>query len=162
MKKVYYAEHLPKQGGIYRIRNTENAMEYIGESKNIYVRVLRHIHLLRSNSHHCQYLQNAWNKYGNNSFVFEVVELIPDAGRREKQERYYIRKSKRCYNVTGNANKEYPLSPTDEDAYHDKFTEYIEPGKKYKRPGWHVWVYGGGNNPILHRRSRNTPEETKP
>lgn len=33
-----------------------------------------HYHLLCKNAHHNSHLQNAWNKYGEDAFEFEVVE----------------------------------------------------------------------------------------
>lgn len=41
--------------------------------KNAQIRWKDHLRLLRLNKHHSQYLQNAWNKYGENAF--EYIEL---------------------------------------------------------------------------------------
>jgi hypothetical protein len=34
--------------------------------------------LLRTNKHFNRYLQNSWNKHGEQHFIFEVVELVED------------------------------------------------------------------------------------
>lgn len=47
---------------------------YIGSSKNIKNRWYTHKKLLAEGTHHCTYLQNAWNKYGEPSFEFQVLE----------------------------------------------------------------------------------------
>ena len=60
--------------GIYTIKNTKNNNLYIGSSKNIEVRFIHHKSLLRSNKHHSIHLQNAWNLYGEECFIFNIIE----------------------------------------------------------------------------------------
>lgn len=64
-----------KKCGIYKITNTKNNWYYIGSSLNIICRFGNHKYCLRRNNHTNPKLQNAWNKYGEKSFVFEIVEL---------------------------------------------------------------------------------------
>jgi group I intron endonuclease len=79
---------LNQKCGIYRISCNEHS--YIGSSINIYYRLKRHISDLLRNKHANKYMQNAFNKYGKDSFEFEVIEecsktvLI-------KNEAYYIK-----------------------------------------------------------------------
>jgi len=61
--------------GIYRIINLINRKCYYGSSKNIYKRWKDHKNQLKLNKHHNIKLQRAWNKYGEKSFIFEIVEL---------------------------------------------------------------------------------------
>lgn len=63
-----------KHTGIYRIRNSINGHFYIGSSKDIKNRWRQHCYDLNHNQHSSQYLQNAWNKYGKDAFIFEIVE----------------------------------------------------------------------------------------
>lgn len=63
--------------GIYRILNTKNGKYYIGSSQNIGQRLKRHLRALKDGSHINPHLQSAWNKYREESFVFEFVEEIP-------------------------------------------------------------------------------------
>lgn len=60
--------------GIYTITNIENNKLYIGKTKNFYTRWSSHISNLRKNKHTSRHLQKAWNKYGENSFIFEILE----------------------------------------------------------------------------------------
>lgn len=60
--------------GIYRIINTLDNKYYIGSSINIYKRWSRHIRDLNKNKHHSVKLQRAWNKYGKQRFIFEILE----------------------------------------------------------------------------------------
>lgn len=60
--------------GIYRIRHSKTNRCYIGSSaKSIKRRWKDHCYKLNSNQHENRYLQNVWNKYGADAFVFEVL-----------------------------------------------------------------------------------------
>lgn len=64
-----------KISGIYMIFNHQSFKYYIGSSCNIFKRITTHINELSKNKHHSRVLQRAWNKYGNNSFSFSILEL---------------------------------------------------------------------------------------
>lgn len=64
--------------GIYAIRNGLNGKAYIGSALNMRKRWSLHRSLLTRGTHHAQPLQRAWAKYGEASFVFEVLEVISD------------------------------------------------------------------------------------
>ena len=59
--------------GIYQIVNTINEKRYIGSSVNIGQRIAEHKTKLKNNKHFNRYLQNAWFKYGENNFVFNIL-----------------------------------------------------------------------------------------
>jgi len=60
--------------GIYCIRNIINDKKYVGYSLCIRRRLLRHKNDLRKNKHDNPYLQNAWNKYGEDNFESYILE----------------------------------------------------------------------------------------
>ncbi|MGH7974976.1 MAG: GIY-YIG nuclease family protein [bacterium] len=60
--------------GIYKITNTLNGLLYIGSSKDIKDRWFEHKFKLRRNVHSSKYLQEDWNRYGENIFTFEIIE----------------------------------------------------------------------------------------
>lgn len=76
--------------GIYMILNTTNNKCYVGSSKEIYQRKRRHIKDLQKNVHHSQHLQNAWNKYGENSFIFIKLEEVNDVNDLCEKEVHWI------------------------------------------------------------------------
>lgn len=67
-----------KNCGIYEIVNTLDGKRYIGHSKRLEERWAEHRRDLIANCHFNPYLQNAWNKYGQNAFVFRVLEFCPE------------------------------------------------------------------------------------
>jgi group I intron endonuclease len=60
--------------GVYRIKNKINKKCYYGSSKNIEKRWKTHLNQLKNKKHVNSILQRAWNKYGEDNFIFEVVE----------------------------------------------------------------------------------------
>lgn len=66
---------IPSTSGIYRITCTISKKPYIGSAVNLRQRHTNHFSMLRCNSHHSISLQRAWNKYGEDAFTFEVLEL---------------------------------------------------------------------------------------
>jgi group I intron endonuclease len=63
--------------GIYRWCNTINNKCYIGSAEDLEKRRKRHLWLLAAGKHHSIHFQRAWNIYGSEAFVFEILELCP-------------------------------------------------------------------------------------
>ena len=100
-----------KTCGIYRIINTTNNNIYIGQSVNIEDRFIRHKYQLKNNIHDNKKLQNAWNKYGEYCFVFEIFIKCKKRSLKklEKQEVEKISKNKR-YNISKNYDNLYGIN----------------------------------------------------
>jgi len=65
--------------GIYRIENLINHKIYIGSSQNIEDRIQKHTYMLDDHNHINKHLQNAFNKYGFDNFVYDIlIECDPD------------------------------------------------------------------------------------
>jgi group I intron endonuclease len=75
-----------KHKGIYAIRNGWNGKRYIGQARNVFNRWLAHKVQLRKGKHHSIKLQRAWNKDGEQSFVFEVLEIVVDNDLTEREQ----------------------------------------------------------------------------
>lgn len=78
------------QSGIYCILNRQNKKAYIGSAINLGIRVRHHFRQLRSGKHGNRHLQNAFNKYGEQSFSVFVLDVIQDATRLIGREQFYI------------------------------------------------------------------------
>lgn len=64
--------------GIYKITNTVNGKFYIGSSRDVKHRWTEHKSELNGKYHNNPRLQNAWLKYGETVFSFEVVEQVSE------------------------------------------------------------------------------------
>lgn len=74
--------------GIYQIRNLINGKIYVGSAVNIKRRWGEHKKELRKNKHCNSYLQNAWNKYREENFIFEVLEKTEEKFLVEREQIY--------------------------------------------------------------------------
>lgn len=129
--------------GIYRIRNILNNKCYYGSSKNINKRWNRHKNELLKNKHNNIKLQRAWNKYKENNFIFEIVELcnIDDLLIKEqiylnKKPEYNIGlKSSGGDNISNNPNKDIIINKIKKtllDRYNNMTDDEIK--EKYSKP----------------------------
>ena len=67
-------------GGIYKIVCKGNQKFYLGSSRNILYRLKKHLRDLKKNKHVNTILQNSYNKYGEESLEFFVVETCEVVG----------------------------------------------------------------------------------
>lgn len=75
--------------GIYKIENLINSKVYVGQSININNRWKEHKANLRNNNHQNKHLQNAWNKYGEENFNFEIIEECEE-NKLNEREQYWL------------------------------------------------------------------------
>ena len=91
-----------KEIGIYKITNLTNNKVYIGQTKEKFQRRFwMHRWELRNNIHDNRHLQSAWNKYGEENFSFEVVEICKEEDIDEKEKNFikFYRGNGTCYNI---------------------------------------------------------------
>ena len=105
--------------GVYLIKNIINGKIYVGSAlfsrdnirikRSIHIRLRDHVYALNRKSHANKHLQNAWIKYGKESFTFFVAELV--SGNQDSLlmiEQNWIDKMNACnpkigYNIATNA-----------------------------------------------------------
>lgn len=61
--------------GIYKITNTINNKVYVGSSINLKGREYKHFWMLKKGFHDNHYLQNSFDKYGKENFIFEIIDF---------------------------------------------------------------------------------------
>lgn len=110
MNKIQF--ELKEKCGIYMIVNLKNGKRYVGSSVDIYNRIHEHVHNLNRNKAHNKHLQNSWNKYGQECFIYSILEYC-DVSIRFEREQYYIDCIKPEYNLTLNVVANFGHSVTD-------------------------------------------------
>lgn len=86
------------QTGIYCIKNLVNGKMYIGSTSQPFkTRFYQHKNSLVKNKHGNCILQRAWNKYGEASFSFQVLE--PCSEQLNAREQHYFDSLKPAYNI---------------------------------------------------------------
>lgn len=76
------------KSGIYKITNTVNGKFYIGSSKKIEERWDWHKQYLNGKYHINPKLQHAWDFYGEEKFIFEIVEEVEFSLLLEREQHY--------------------------------------------------------------------------
>jgi group I intron endonuclease len=109
---------IPRTSGIYKWTCTPTGRIYIGSAVNLQARWYGHRATLRGGRHSNAYLQHAWNKYGEDAFTFEVLELVLAPFLLER-EQYYLDKLKpftrnNGFNIYPTAGSPYGYEVSDE------------------------------------------------
>lgn len=76
--------------GVYLITCTANGDRYVGSAKSLRQRQREHWSNLRLKRHHNTHMQSVWNKYGPDTFVFEVLEEVSDLALLIEREQHWI------------------------------------------------------------------------
>jgi len=90
------------ESGVYVITNNVNGKKYFGSTICFVKRKESHWWHLRNGKHGNRHLQRAWNKYGENSFDFEIV-ICCQPEYLLIVEDYYISQNKDGYNINESA-----------------------------------------------------------
>lgn len=128
-----------KQCGVYAIKNSINNKIYIGSTCTSFLnRIYNHTLNLNRNTHCNKYLQRAWNKYGNDTFIFEILEICTsNKNNTLKKEQKYLDMLHPEYNICkiarsvkgrlmSNANKELVrIRMSGKNNHNYDFTKYI-------------------------------------
>lgn len=97
--------------GIYYIQNLTNSKIYIGQSRDMSYRLNAHRWCLRGKTpHRNPHLQHAWNKYGEKSFRFGMLEECAE-DKLDEREILYIKHFRQrgsgCYNCDSGGSSGY-------------------------------------------------------
>lgn len=83
-------EKLNNFQGVYIFKNVKNGKCYIGSTVMTFrKRMDHHLWHLRENKHKNKHFQNAWNKYGEDSFEYDILEIC-DKSKCLEREQFYL------------------------------------------------------------------------
>lgn len=122
--------------GIYKIRCLPEDRIYIGSSVDIKRRWRSHRYDLRWQKHHCAGLQEAWIKYEETDFVWEIVEIVVDKEDLPKKELFHLGKAKNPYNTsaeTHNPMRNQEAVKRNLESRGDKQSGYKGSGAKFTK-----------------------------
>ncbi len=151
--------------GIYMIMNLVNGKFYIGSSYNINNRWNDHKSCLRINNHPSKYLQRAYNKYGKDNFIYEVLENCPENNLIEREQYWMdfhkIYLPENGYNISPTAGKTTGYKHTQESK--EKVTILLKERISKMTPEERKEVFGKGrrNNPISKEHYEKLKEGLK-
>lgn len=137
--------------GVYKITNIINLKVYIGQSINIKLRWKDHINSLRRGDSSCTLLQRAWNKYRENNFVFEILELCSEDVLDEVEAKYInlydACNTNKGYNIEHGGNKNKHLTEETKKKIGDanrgrKFSDEVKQKMSESRIGKNNGMYG--------------------
>lgn len=92
--------------GIYKITNTINNKIYIGSAVDLCQRWSDHKSFLRKQKHQNKYLQQSFNKHGQDAFIFTVLMYCDKKDLLFFEQRFidfYFDNCKTCYNISPTA-----------------------------------------------------------
>lgn len=74
LKKQY--KQNPPEMGIFQIKNKINGKIFIGKALNIKGKLNSNIFQLKNGSHVIKNMQNDYNQYGEENFIFEILDIL--------------------------------------------------------------------------------------
>lgn len=105
------------KSGIYKITNKINNKFYYGSAVNLEKRFSNHKGRLRNNQHSNRHLQSAWNKYGEDNFMFSI-ELLCEKNECLFYEQLFLNKyfdgGINCYNICPTAGSQFGIKRSPE------------------------------------------------
>lgn len=114
--------------GIYKITCIANGKVYIGSSNNISKRIKEHYNNLRKQKHINIYFQRLWNKYGENTFIAEVIITCIEEYR-FKLEQWFLTNTSNKINLSETVvvNEGQPLKESTKKKISDKLKQINPP-----------------------------------
>lgn len=123
---------------VYAIVNKVNSKAYIGGTTNLFKRIPKHKYRLNLNKHENTYLQNSYNKHGEESFEWYVVEKCTQDNALVREQKYLdtfkTYKREMGYNIQKEAtNRRHTLETIEKLRQKRKLQKPTMLGKKHSK-----------------------------
>ena len=99
---------------IYAIVNQTTRDMYVGSAVAVNRRWNAHRCNLRKQKHHCKHLQNAFAKYGEGNFDWEIIEHVNDPSKLIEREQFWLNFFQPIYNKRKIADSCYGVKRSEE------------------------------------------------
>jgi group I intron endonuclease len=139
---------------IYQITNMLTGDFYIGSAQYFARREWQHRYALKRNEHKNPHMQASWNKYGEDAFVFEVLEEVGEDQDLLALENKYLHKhvgQHNCFNVNKDA-----FSPRLGQIMSAKSKAQLSENRKGKGAGKDHYRYGQELSPEVRAKISET------
>jgi group I intron endonuclease len=114
MENFKYTKEELNRTGVYKISNLINGNVYIGSTfRSFKIRWNEHIRLFKYKKNQ-KYLQHAWDKYGRENFIFEILEFVENDKILEREQWYLDNIFSKKYNILPTAGSTYGQKLSDE------------------------------------------------
>ena len=174
VKTVQEIPTSPKMMGIYQITNAINGKRYIGKSKDIRSRWLGHIRDNRKGKAVNKYFQRSWETHGEDSFTFQILEIVSDLKMLGEREGKWILQESPEYNIMpadadwSNAEEVYRRISESHKGVPKNFSEEVNRERKRKLSEAHKGKKMKFSNPkeraekiAASKRGKNFSDEHK-
>lgn len=124
--------------GVYRIVNRISGKFYVGSSVHLFRRKSEHFSRLRRHTHCNLFLQKAFDKYGENAFSFEIIEIVDDVDQLMEREQYWLDKLKPYNREIGYNINQSSIGP---DLHGENNPMYgVSPQKRMDEKTYEKWL----------------------
>ena len=118
----------PKDSGIYYCYCIANNKGYVGQTINLYRRIVKnHIKDLRNNQHKNKSWQYSWNKYCEENFIWVILEQCENNEMMNDREQFWIKElntlEPQGFNMTTGGDKNFSYSEEQIQKLKDRWTE---------------------------------------
>ena len=142
---------------IYSIINIVNNKKYVGSAINFEKRKRIHLSDLRNGNHHSILLQRSWEKYGEENFIFVILEEVKNKEDLITREQWWIDNILCEYNIAKTANSSLGIKRRE-----DTIEKIRNANLGLKHPEWRNKIKSisqGGNNHWT--KKKNFSEKSK-
>ena len=148
-----------KKIGIYQVVCTSNGSRYVGASTNLNSRKSQHFYDLRHNKHANPRIQADYDKFGDESFYFSVLEIVKDPLILLFREQHWIDLLLPEYNAELKAG--YSISHVKKPEVRAKISKSVK--KLWENPEYRERCLPSNNwkNGIPNRKGAKLSDETK-
>jgi len=143
--------------GIYAIINQVNGKFYVGSACNIKRRWYNHRRDLKKGIHGNKHLRNAWNKYGEGSFYFGVLEPVKNKEDLLNREQYWMDELQPEYNILPTAGSPLGFKWTEESKQKQSEANKGEKNPMFGRTGEKNPMWG--KHPICSEETKQKLSE---